>query len=98
MHGGLFSRDDITLDDIRDVDRNKQPPEDGKLHVPMCSQDVGGWRRFTTVHRGILCRRLLFFFTLTLTLSSSELLSNADEVHMLQVVWKRKILSDITSY
>lgn len=89
MHGGLFSRDDITLDDIRDVDRNKQPPEDGKLHVPMCSQDVGGWRRFTTVHRGILCRRLL---------SNSELLSNADEVHMLQVVWKRKILSDITSY
>lgn len=30
MHGGLFSKDDITLDDIRKVDRNKQPPEDGK--------------------------------------------------------------------
>ncbi|XP_063628109.1 serine/threonine-protein phosphatase 5 [Cydia splendana] len=29
MHGGLFSKDDITLDDIRRVDRNKQPPEDG---------------------------------------------------------------------
>ncbi|XP_063539055.1 serine/threonine-protein phosphatase 5 [Cydia strobilella] len=29
MHGGLFSKDDITLDDIRKVDRNKQPPEDG---------------------------------------------------------------------
>lgn len=30
MHGGLFSKDDINLDDIRKVDRNKQPPEDGK--------------------------------------------------------------------
>ncbi|KPI92174.1 Serine/threonine-protein phosphatase 5 [Papilio xuthus] len=29
MHGGLFSSDDVTLDDIRNVDRNKQPPEDG---------------------------------------------------------------------
>lgn len=29
MHGGLFSKDDINLDDIRKVDRNKQPPEDG---------------------------------------------------------------------
>ncbi|XP_052744035.1 serine/threonine-protein phosphatase 5 [Bicyclus anynana] len=29
MHGGLFSSDDVTLDDIRAVDRNKQPPEDG---------------------------------------------------------------------
>ena len=29
MHGGLFSRDDISLDDIRQTDRNRQPPEDG---------------------------------------------------------------------
>ncbi|XP_068618908.1 serine/threonine-protein phosphatase 5 [Battus philenor] len=29
MHGGLFSSDEVTLDDIRMVDRNKQPPEDG---------------------------------------------------------------------
>ncbi|KAL4702772.1 hypothetical protein ACJJTC_002312 [Scirpophaga incertulas] len=28
MHGGLFSKDNVTLDDIRNVDRNKQPPED----------------------------------------------------------------------
>ncbi|GBP17933.1 hypothetical protein EVAR_7926_1 [Eumeta japonica] len=26
MHGGLFSKDDVTLDDIMNVDRNKQPP------------------------------------------------------------------------
>ena len=29
MHGGLFSKDDITLDDIRKVNRVRQPPEDG---------------------------------------------------------------------
>ena len=30
MHGGLFSEDNITLDDIRKVDRNRQPPETGR--------------------------------------------------------------------
>ena len=29
MHGGLFSKDDVTLKDIRTVDRVKQPPEEG---------------------------------------------------------------------
>lgn len=29
MHGGLFSSDDVTLDDIRGIDRNRQPPEEG---------------------------------------------------------------------
>ena len=29
MHGGLFSEDNVTLDDIRTVDRNRQPPETG---------------------------------------------------------------------
>ncbi|KAL1512939.1 hypothetical protein ABEB36_002438 [Hypothenemus hampei] len=32
MHGGLFSRDDVTLEEIRKIDRNRQPPEEG----PMC--------------------------------------------------------------
>ena len=32
MHGGLFSQDDVTLDTIRNIDRNRQPPDDG----PMC--------------------------------------------------------------
>jgi serine/threonine-protein phosphatase 5 len=32
MHGGLFSRDDVTLNEISKIDRNRQPPEDG----PMC--------------------------------------------------------------
>ncbi|XP_066944863.1 serine/threonine-protein phosphatase 5 [Macrobrachium rosenbergii] len=29
MHGGLFSGDDVTLEDIRKTDRNRQPPEEG---------------------------------------------------------------------
>ena len=32
-HGGLFKDDDVTLDDIRAYDRNRQPPEEG---VQMC--------------------------------------------------------------
>ncbi|KAL3288567.1 hypothetical protein HHI36_003006 [Cryptolaemus montrouzieri] len=31
MHGGLFSTDGVTLDDIRKVDRNRQPPEEGLM-------------------------------------------------------------------
>lgn len=31
MHGGLFSKDDVTLKDIRAVDRVKQPPEEGLM-------------------------------------------------------------------
>jgi hypothetical protein len=30
MHGGLFSRDDVTLDEISKIDRNRQPPEEGE--------------------------------------------------------------------
>ncbi|XP_013413791.1 serine/threonine-protein phosphatase 5 [Lingula anatina] len=29
MHGGLFSEDNVTLDDIRKTDRNRQPPDSG---------------------------------------------------------------------
>ncbi|GIX71518.1 hypothetical protein CEXT_209441 [Caerostris extrusa] len=31
MHGGLFSESDVTLDDIRKIDRNMQPPERGLM-------------------------------------------------------------------
>ena len=29
MHGGLFSKDDVTLEDIKKVNRNRQPPDSG---------------------------------------------------------------------
>lgn len=31
MHGGLFSRDDVTLQEIREIDRNRQPPDEGLM-------------------------------------------------------------------
>ena len=31
MHGGLFSKDDVTIDDIRKIDRFRQPPEEGLM-------------------------------------------------------------------
>jgi serine/threonine-protein phosphatase 5 len=29
VHGGLFTRDDVTLDELRAAHRNQEPPEDG---------------------------------------------------------------------
>lgn len=31
VHGGLFSRDDVSLDDIRKVDRFREPPDEGLM-------------------------------------------------------------------
>ena len=31
MHGGLFSKDNVTMDDIRKIDRFRQPPEEGLM-------------------------------------------------------------------
>lgn len=31
MHGGLFSKDDVTLKEIREIDRNRQPPDEGLM-------------------------------------------------------------------
>jgi len=31
VHGGLFSKDGVTLDDIRKIQRNRQPPESGLM-------------------------------------------------------------------
>ncbi len=33
MHGGLFSEDGVTLDDIRKIERNRQPPDSGKTRL-----------------------------------------------------------------
>lgn len=31
VHGGLFSKDDVTLDDLRAIDRFREPPEEGLM-------------------------------------------------------------------
>lgn len=48
MHGGLFSEDGVTLDDIRKIERNRQPPDSGghpgwgSLPLPSL-EDCGRW-------------------------------------------------------
>ena len=37
MHGGLFSRDDVTLEDIRKIDRFCEPPDEGIMSEIMWS-------------------------------------------------------------
>ncbi|CAJ1064929.1 serine/threonine-protein phosphatase 5 [Xyrichtys novacula] len=36
MHGGLFSEDGVTLDDLRKIDRNRQPPDSGFVALSLC--------------------------------------------------------------
>jgi len=31
MHGGLFSKDDVTLNDLRKIDRRREPPDEGLM-------------------------------------------------------------------
>lgn len=45
MHGGLFSEDGVTLDDIRKIERNRQPPDSGEWGwsgVPLAGSQVQG--------------------------------------------------------
>jgi len=42
MHGGLFSKDDVSLDDIRATDRNRQPPEEGIMCELLWSDPMPG--------------------------------------------------------
>ncbi|KAF2358771.1 PPP domain [Trinorchestia longiramus] len=42
MHGGLFSSDSVTLDDIRKTERNRQPPEEGIMCELLWSDPMPG--------------------------------------------------------
>lgn len=33
MHGGLFSEDGVTLEDLRKIERNRQPPDSGRIRL-----------------------------------------------------------------
>lgn len=37
LHGGLFSRDDVTLEDLRKVDRFREPPDEGLMSEALWS-------------------------------------------------------------
>ncbi|MCL4134395.1 UNVERIFIED_CONTAM: hypothetical protein GTU68_055796, partial [Idotea baltica] len=45
MHGGLFSEDNVTLDDIRKTHRNRQPPEQGIMCDLLWSDPMQGMGR-----------------------------------------------------
>ncbi|XP_053544788.1 serine/threonine-protein phosphatase 5 [Bombina bombina] len=55
MHGGLFSEDGVTLDQIRSIERNRQPPDSG----PMCDllwSDPQPQDGRSTSKRGVSCQ------------------------------------------
>mmetsp|Transcript_22715 Transcript_22715/g.27453 ORF Transcript_22715/g.27453 Transcript_22715/m.27453 type:complete len:484 (-) Transcript_22715:168-1619(-) len=41
VHGGLFSQDNVTLDDIRKIDRNREPPDEGLMCELLWSDPQG---------------------------------------------------------
>ncbi|XP_046658681.1 LOW QUALITY PROTEIN: serine/threonine-protein phosphatase 5-like [Homalodisca vitripennis] len=54
MHGGLFSKDGVTLDDLRKIDRNRQPPEEGLMCELLWSDPQPTYGRATS-KRGVGC-------------------------------------------
>ena len=42
MHGGLFNKDNVTLDDIRAIDRFRQPPDEGLMCDILWSDPMPG--------------------------------------------------------
>ncbi|CAE7185139.1 PAPP5, partial [Symbiodinium pilosum] len=42
VHGGLFSKDDVTLDDIRKVNREQEPPDEGLMTEMLWSDPQPG--------------------------------------------------------
>lgn len=52
MHGGLFKSDNVTLDDLRKIDRNQQPPEEG-LMCELLWSDPHQWPGWGPSKRGV---------------------------------------------
>lgn len=52
VHGGLFSKDDVTLDDIRKVNRDQEPPDQGLMTEMLWSDPQPGMGRMPS-KRGV---------------------------------------------
>lgn len=52
MHGGLFSKSNVSLDDLRSIDRNCQPPEEG-LMCELLWSDPQPWNGYGPSKRGV---------------------------------------------
>jgi len=86
MHGGLFSKDDITLADIRATDRNRQPPEEGIMCELLWSDPQQLYGRSPS-KRGVGCqfgpdvtKRFLTTNNLEYIIRSHEVKDNGYEV------------------
>jgi len=86
MHGGLFSKDDIKLEDIKAVDRNRQPPEEGIMCELLWSDPQPMYGRSPS-KRGVGCqfgpdvtRRFLENNGLEYVIRSHEVKDNGYEV------------------
>ena len=55
MHGGLFSTDDVSLDDIRNIKRNCQPPDSGLMCEILWSDPMDARGRVPS-KRGVGCQ------------------------------------------
>eukprot|EP00923_Selenidium_pygospionis_P058046 GHVN01101831.1.p1 GENE.GHVN01101831.1~~GHVN01101831.1.p1 ORF type:complete len:489 (+),score=43.94 GHVN01101831.1:132-1598(+) len=54
VHGGLFSTDGVTLKEIEDIDRNREPPEDG-IMTEMLWSDPQAMPGRAVSKRGVAC-------------------------------------------
>jgi len=86
MHGGLFSKDDITLADIKATERNRQPPEEGIMCELLWSDPQPMYGRSPS-KRGVGCqfgpdvtRRFLENNSLEYIIRSHEVKDNGYEV------------------
>jgi diadenosine tetraphosphatase ApaH/serine/threonine PP2A family protein phosphatase len=62
VHGGLFDRDDVTLDDLRNIDRHCEPPVEGLMcDLLWADPKVDGWGSLDSsrcsTKRFFLCRQ-----------------------------------------
>ncbi|VDD75518.1 unnamed protein product [Mesocestoides corti] len=55
MHGGLFSSDDVSLDDLRTISRNRQPPDSGLMCELLWSDPMEACGRAPS-KRGVGCQ------------------------------------------
>ena len=54
VHGGLFTRDDVTLDELRAIDRFREPPDEGLMCEMLWSDPFPGMGRAPS-KRGVGC-------------------------------------------
>jgi serine/threonine-protein phosphatase 5 len=55
MHGGLFSQDNVVLEDLKKIDRNRQPPEEGLMCELLWSDPQAQYGRGPS-KRGVGCQ------------------------------------------